>query len=63
MNFENCERLIVLLFLIKIIRLIKKSPGSPITAAVGDGANDISMIQEAHVGLGIFGKEGRQAAR
>ncbi len=28
----------------------------PITAAVGDGANDVSMIQEAHVGLGIAGK-------
>ncbi|XP_077286120.1 phospholipid-transporting ATPase IF-like [Arctopsyche grandis] len=46
-----------------IVRLIKKSPGRPVTAAVGDGANDISMIQEAHVGFGIFGKEGRQAAR
>lgn len=26
-------------------------------------ANDVSMIQEAHVGLGIVGREGRQAAR
>ncbi|KAL2720927.1 phospholipid-transporting ATPase IF-like isoform X3 [Vespula squamosa] len=32
-----------------------------ITAAVGDGGNDVSMIQEAHVGLGIMGREGRQA--
>ena len=32
------------------------------TCAIGDGANDVSMIQEAHVGLGIFGKEGRNAA-
>lgn len=32
------------------------------TAAIGDGANDVSMIQEAHVGIGIFGKEGRSAA-
>ncbi|XP_026732773.1 probable phospholipid-transporting ATPase IF [Trichoplusia ni] len=47
----------------KIVRLIKNSPGCPITAAIGDGANDISMIQEAHVGFGIFGKEGHQAAR
>lgn len=30
--------------------------------AVGDGANDISMIKEAHVGIGIFGEEGWQAA-
>ena len=33
------------------------------TGAVGDGANDISMIQEAHVGIGLYGKEGRNAAR
>jgi phospholipid-translocating ATPase len=30
--------------------------------AIGDGANDISMIKEAHVGIGIFGEEGWQAA-
>ncbi|XP_034826885.1 phospholipid-transporting ATPase IF-like isoform X4 [Maniola hyperantus] len=47
----------------KIVKLIKNSPDRPITAAIGDGANDISMIQEAHVGFGIFGKEGHQAAR
>ncbi len=35
----------------------------PITLAIGDGANDVSMILEAHVGIGIIGKEGRQAAR
>ena len=33
-----------------------------ITLAIGDGANDVSMILEADVGVGIFGKEGRQAA-
>ena len=32
------------------------------TAAIGDGANDVSMIQAAHVGIGIYGKEGRNAA-
>ncbi|XP_013181394.1 PREDICTED: probable phospholipid-transporting ATPase IF [Papilio xuthus] len=47
----------------KIVKLIKNSPEKPVTAAIGDGANDISMIQEAHVGFGIFGKEGHQAAR
>lgn len=30
--------------------------------AIGDGANDVSMIQSADVGVGIAGKEGRQAA-
>lgn len=33
------------------------------TLAIGDGGNDVSMIQEAHVGVGIYGKEGTQAAR
>ena len=33
------------------------------TLAVGDGGNDVSMIQEAHIGVGIRGKEGLQAAR
>lgn len=47
----------------KIVNLIKTSREQPMTAAIGDGANDVSMIQEAHVGLGIFGKEGRHAAR
>jgi len=30
---------------------------------VGDGANDVSMIQEARVGIGIMGLEGSQAER
>lgn len=47
----------------EVVRLVKKSPSRPVTCAIGDGANDVSMIQEAHVGLGIFGREGRQAAR
>lgn len=33
------------------------------TLAIGDGGNDIKMIQEAHVGVGISGREGLQAAR
>lgn len=45
----------------QVVRLMKKSAGYPVTAAIGDGANDVSMIQEADVGLGIMGKEGRQA--
>lgn len=47
----------------EVVHLMKTMPNRPITAAIGDGANDVSMIQEAHVGLGIVGKEGRQAAR
>ncbi|XP_037135095.1 probable phospholipid-transporting ATPase IH isoform X1 [Syngnathus acus] len=47
----------------QIVKLIKTSKEHPITLAVGDGANDVSMILEAHVGIGIMGKEGRQAVR
>lgn len=45
-----------------MVRLIKRSKLKPLTAAIGDGGNDVSMIKEAHVGIGIIGKEGRQAA-
>ncbi len=31
-------------------------------AGIGDGGNDVGMIQEADVGIGIVGKEGRQAS-
>lgn len=34
-----------------------------LTLAIGDGANDLAMIAEAHVGIGISGREGLQAAR
>ncbi|KAJ1822207.1 drs2 neo1 protein, partial [Coemansia sp. RSA 2599] len=34
-----------------------------VTLAIGDGGNDIAMIQEAHVGIGIAGQEGLQASR
>ncbi|XP_027150341.1 phospholipid-transporting ATPase 2-like [Coffea eugenioides] len=33
------------------------------TLAIGDGGNDVRMIQQAHIGVGISGREGLQAAR
>ena len=36
---------------------------TPMTLSIGDGANDVPMIQEAHVGIGISGNEGMQAVR
>ena len=33
------------------------------TLSIGDGANDVNMISEAHIGVGIKGLEGNQAAR
>ena len=35
--------------------------GPAVTLAIGDGANDVPMIKEAHVGVGISGHEGMQA--
>ena len=34
-----------------------------ITLAVGDGANDVNMIQEANIGIGLYGKEGLRAVQ
>ncbi|XP_030066223.1 phospholipid-transporting ATPase IG isoform X3 [Microcaecilia unicolor] len=47
----------------QIVKMVKDIKGNPITLAIGDGANDVSMILEAHVGIGVKGKEGRQATR
>jgi phospholipid-translocating ATPase len=46
----------------RVVELIKFS-SDDVTLAIGDGANDVSMIQAAHVGIGIYGREGGQAAR
>ncbi|XP_054711579.1 probable phospholipid-transporting ATPase IIA isoform X2 [Uloborus diversus] len=44
-----------------VVRLIQNQTGRR-TCAVGDGGNDVSMIQAADVGIGIVGKEGKQAS-
>ena len=44
-----------------IVSLINSSTKKR-TCAIGDGGNDVSMIQAAHVGIGIVGKEGKQAS-
>ena len=44
-----------------VVRGVRKYTGK-ITAAIGDGGNDVSMILAAHVGMGIVGKEGQQAS-
>jgi magnesium-transporting ATPase (P-type) len=45
-----------------MVRLVKRGVHPrPVTLSIGDGANDVAMIQEAQVGVGISGKEGRQA--
>ncbi|KAJ0330608.1 hypothetical protein COL922a_012300 [Colletotrichum nupharicola] len=46
-----------------IFSWLKRGPKKPLTLAIGDGANDLAMISAAHVGIGISGREGQQAAR
>jgi phospholipid-transporting ATPase len=46
----------------EVVKLAKVS-GPWVTLSIGDGANDVSMIQEAHIGVGIAGKEGAQAVQ
>ena len=46
-----------------VVRLVKQYVHGSVTLAIGDGANDVGMIQAAHVGVGISGMEGLQAAR
>lgn len=41
-----------------IVNLVKKRYPKKVTLAIGDGANDVNMILQAHVGVGILGKEG-----
>ncbi|TKY73356.1 putative phospholipid-transporting ATPase 9 [Spatholobus suberectus] len=43
-----------------VTRLVKSGTGKT-TLAIGDGANDVGMLQEADVGIGISGVEGMQA--
>ncbi|XP_074619709.1 phospholipid-transporting ATPase IA-like isoform X1 [Acropora palmata] len=46
----------------QVVKLVKQHVKDAITLAIGDGANDVGMIQAAHVGVGISGVEGLQAA-
>jgi phospholipid-transporting ATPase len=46
-----------------IVNWIRHRFPKKVTMAIGDGANDVNMILQAHVGVGILGKEGQQAAR
>ncbi|KAJ2658567.1 phospholipid transporting ATPase [Coemansia sp. RSA 1200] len=43
-----------------VVRLVKEGLGT-LCLSIGDGANDVSMIQEADIGIGISGEEGLQA--
>ncbi|XP_064618888.1 phospholipid-transporting ATPase ID-like isoform X5 [Lineus longissimus] len=43
-----------------VVDLVKENKKA-VTLAIGDGANDVSMIKTAHIGVGISGQEGMQA--
>lgn len=45
-----------------LVNSVRQMRKNDVTLAVGDGANDIAMIQSADIGVGITGKEGLQAA-
>eukprot|EP00605_Chrysophyceae_sp_TOSAG23-4_P001025 GSChrysophyteH1.ASY1.ANO1.1126.1 assembled CDS len=45
----------------EMVDMIKTGVKGIRSLAIGDGANDVAMIQEAHIGVGIKGEEGLQA--
>jgi hypothetical protein len=45
-----------------IVEMVRENKPDAVTLSIGDGANDVPMIQAAHVGVGISGMEGQQAA-
>jgi len=47
----------------EIVQFVKFKYPRATTLSIGDGANDVNMITAAHVGVGISGLEGQQAAR
>lgn len=65
-NLINCEGLVVYRSSpsqkADIVRFVRSQRKDQVTLAIGDGANDVNMIESAHVGIGIMGKEGNQAA-
>ena len=47
----------------QVVQKIKKFNPKAVTLAIGDGRNDISMLMEANIGVGIYGEEGSSAAQ
>jgi len=48
---------------LELVKLVRQQNKMAITLAIGDGANDVPMIQGAHLGIAIRGKEGTQAVQ
>ena len=47
----------------QVVKMMKEYDPKKITLAIGDGGNDVSMIMEAHIGIGIYGEEGLRAVQ
>ena len=47
----------------QVVKMMKHYEPNAITLAIGDGGNDVSMIMEAHIGVGIYGEEGMRAVQ
>ena len=47
----------------QVVKMMKNYSPNSITLAIGDGGNDVSMIMEAHIGVGIYGEEGMRAVQ
>lgn len=59
MILKRIKSKIVLFKIMQVTRLVKERNGNT-TLAIGDGANDVGMLQEADIGVGISGVEGMQ---
>ncbi|OMJ89990.1 hypothetical protein SteCoe_7779 [Stentor coeruleus] len=46
----------------EVVKLVKDNTDK-VTLSIGDGANDVPMILEAHIGVGLYGEEGIQAVQ
>ena len=47
----------------EVIQKMKSFDSKTVTLAIGDGGNDVSMIMEANIGIGIHGEEGMSATQ
>ena len=47
----------------QVVKMMKNFDKNGITLAIGDGGNDVPMIMEAHIGVGIYGEEGLRAVQ
>ena len=47
----------------QVVKMMKNYDQKGVTLAIGDGGNDVPMIMEAHIGVGIYGEEGLRAVQ